>query len=285
MLKTIAPALLVALGAVAVGPALAASTPADRPLEGDTLHGEALLKKSGATARVDGAWLNALTDEQALVALAKGAEGFPRVESANPLDRWDALAFIRSRNTDLRDLVMGANTVLLMNGKLDENAEKRLTEQAKVAAAALEPERRVFGLYKLPEKPGDAGAALAFVGEKENKKRDKLKKNTKVGYVVFVKLPGFRDGKYEAAFAVDKDIHIQHVAIRAPDGAAPVDLNQAAARFLGKGARGQYAQLKAGGAGKAIGELEKPLSDAFLMGMEAVYMFEVKEREYFAFDD
>ena len=47
----------------------------------------------------------------------------------------------------------------------------------------------------------------------------------------------------------------------------------------------QYAALKAGGAGKAIAELERPLSDAFLLAAEAVYMFEVVERDYFAFDD
>ena len=68
---------------------------------------------------------------------------------------------------------MGATHVLLMNGKLDENAEKRLKDQAKIKASALTAERVVFGLYKLD---GD-DAGLTFVSEKESKKRDKLKKN------------------------------------------------------------------------------------------------------------
>lgn len=267
--------------------AVAAVTAPDPPLVGDVHHGELLLTKSGEEVRVDGAWLNGLPDEAVLAKLEKGADGFPRVDSRNVLDRWDVLAALRAKNTDLRDLRMGADTVLVFGTRLDEHAEKRLTDQAKVAAAAIEAERRVFALFKLDEKAEKKGDkdALDYVYEKETRKRDKLKKNTKVGYVVFVKLPGFRGGQYEAAFAVDKDIRIQKVVIRAPDGSVPTDLNQAASRFAGKGARGQYAALKAGGAGKAIGELERPLSEAFLMGMEAVYMFEVNEREYFAFDD
>lgn len=276
------PAVLLSV-AISVPSAAALGAPAaERPLAGDVTNGDLLLKKAGEEVRVDGAWMNASSDEAALQKLQKGSDGYPHISSDNVLDRWDVLALLRSRNTDLRDLQMGADNVLVFDSKLDENAEKRLTDQAKISAAAVERERRVFALFKVEEK---ATEGLRHVFAKETKKRDRLKKNTKVGYVVFVKLPGFRGGNHEVAFAVDKDIRIQKIVIRAPDGSAPTDLNQAAARFLGKGARGQYAALKAGGAGKAIAELEKPLSDAFLMGMESVYMYEVNEREYFAFDD
>ena len=260
--------------------ALFAPAQDERPLAGDVVHGEQVLKKAGGEVRVDGAWLNGFSDDAALAALLKGSNDFPRIDSENLLDRWDALAFLRSRNTDLRDLLMGADTVLVMNEKLDENAEKRLKEQGHVNEL---DGLRVFSLYKL------ATPGLTYVSEKDNRARDKLKKNTKVGYVVFMPLANYRGGgakgTYEVAFAVDKDIHLQHVVVRGPDGTAAVDVNQAAARFQGKGARGQYAQLKAGGAGKAIAELERPLSDAFLLAMENVYMFEIAEKDYFAFSD
>jgi hypothetical protein len=259
--------------------AAVASSGDERPLAGDVVHGQALLQKAGGSVRVDGAWLNSASDDADLAFLASGKNDFPQIDSDDVLDRWDVLAFLRSKNTDLRDMLMGANNVLVADEKLDENAEKRLTDQGKLAGTALSG-LRVFSLYKLG---GDGG--LNYVSGKDNKARDKLKKNTKVGYVVFAPLPGFRGGKYEVAFAVDKDIHLQHVFVRAPDGDAPTDLNQAAARFVGKGARGQYAELKAGGAGKAIGEIEKPLSQAFLVAMENVYMFEIAEKDYFAFGD
>jgi hypothetical protein len=257
--------------------ALTVAAAEERPLAGDTVHGEALLQKAGAgDVRVDGSWLNSFPDEQALAYLQAGKNDFPRIDSDNVLDRWDVLAVMHAKNTDLRDIIMGGDAILIADEKLDDNAQKRLTDQAKISSSVIEG-LRVFGIYKLGQ-PG-----LTYVAEKDNKKRDKLKKDTKVGYVVFAHLPGFRGGKYEVAFAIDKDMKIQHAVIRAPDGSAPVDLNQAAARFQGKGARGQYAALKAGGAGKAIGEIEKPLSEAFLIAAENVYMFEVAEKDYFAF--
>jgi hypothetical protein len=252
----------------------------ERPLIGDPVHGAQLLKDAGYEVKVDGAWINALPDDVMLDKMKSGSLGFPTVESDNVLDRWDALAALRGKNADLRDHHLGATHVLVMDTKLDEHAEKRLTEQAKLKSSIITAERRVFGLYKL-----DGEQGLSFVTEKESKKRDKLKKNTKLGYLVFVKIPGFRGGDYEAAISVDKDVRVQSVEIRAPNGEAPLDLNQAAARFVGKGARGRYDELKAGGAGKAIAELARPLSDAYLLGMESVYMFEVAERDYFAFDD
>lgn len=272
------PTALTALLALALCAAPAARADDERPACGDVVHGAELIK----TVRVDGAWLNAFDDDAAVEKLKRGQDDFPRVESDNALDAWDALALLRSKNTDLRDLAsfggQQATHVLVSETKLDENAEKRLKEQGKLKAAAIESDRRVYALFKLE------GDGLTYVAGKDAKKRDKLKKDTKLGYVVFLKIPGFRGGSHEAAFAIDKDMRITQVVVRAPDGSAPAELNQAAARFVGKGARGRYDALKAGGAGKALSELADPLSDAYLLAAEAVYMFEVAERDYFQFD-
>ena len=249
----------------------------NRPLIGDAKNGDKHLGVAGFDAKVDGAWLNQFPDDVIIEKMVRGDGGFPQIDSENVLDRWDALAALRAKNTDLKDLLGGADSVLVMPTTLDEHAVGRLKDQAKIPSSAIDESRTVFGLFKT------GASGLSFVGPKENKKRDKLKKDTKVGYAVFLPIPGFRGGKYEAAFAIDKDMRIQSVSIRAPDGSAPTDLNQAAARFVGKGARGQYAALKAGGAGKALGELAAPLSDTFLLAAESVYMLEVDEREYFQF--
>ena len=83
---------------------------------------------------------------------------------------------------------------------------------------------------------------------------------------------------------MDKDIKVTGGQIVGPDGKKPEDLNRAASRLVGRGARGKYDALRLVGAGKAVRELKASISRAFLLGMESVYMFEVKERDYFAFD-
>jgi len=267
--------------ALVFAPALAA---AERPLVGDVEHGDALIKEAGGTVKVSGAWLNASSDSVLVKQISQGKGGFPEVDSENPLDHWDILAAYRARNTDLRDLAPSATHVYVTETVLDDNAQTRLKDQAKIPAAAITAERRVFVLYDLNGDGKGVGGDYEFVGHKETRKRDQLKRDKKLGYVVFLPLPGFRGGSYELAVAFDKDIKITGAEIRGPKGESADELNQAAQRFLGKGARGKYDPIKAGGAGKAIGELSGPLSDAFLIAAESAYMYEVEERDYFAFD-
>jgi hypothetical protein len=249
----------------------------DRPILGDVVHGQQIYS---GDVRVDGAWLNRYPDDVIIKLLQKGTEGFPAVDSDNALDRWDVLALLRSKNTDLRDLSGNATHVLIADTTLDDGAQKRLAEQAKLNT--FDKDRRVYVLYKLDDDNKGAAGKMTFVSLKESKKRDALKKDKKLGYVVFAKLD-LRGGT-EVAFAVDKDIRITDVLVRAKDGSVPVDLQQAAKRFIGKGARGKYDEVRAGGAGKAVGELSTSFSNAFLAAMESVYMYEIDEREYFQFD-
>lgn len=266
--------------------ALPAAAADERPLIGDAKNGERLIQAAGATIKVDGAQLNRLPDAALVKQIEQGKGGMPELDSDNPLDAWDVLAAMRAKNTDLRDLNNKASHVYLADVKLDDNAKGRLKDQAKLAPGRILDERRVFAFFDLDSGGKGVGAGdFAYVTKKETKKRDLLRKDKKAGYAVFLPLAGFRNGQHEIAFAIDKDMKITAAFIRAPDGSAPADLNQAAQRFIGKGARGKYAALKPGGAGKAISELQDPLSDAFLMAAEAIYMFEVDERDYFAFTD
>lgn len=251
------------------------------PLVGDVVNGERLYQRaSKKPVRVDGNWLNAFGEERALRALGKGADGFPRIKSENRLDLYDVLAYLRSRNTDVADLMPAADHVLIAEPELDKFAKDRLA-QAGVPAKEGDT-ARIFAFFQRG-KGGEEG--LRRVDIDNSKARDALKPKTKVGYIVFVPLKGLGDGDLEAAIAVSPDIRIEGVVIRDEKGELPKDLNRAARRFAGQGGRGKYDALRAAGAGKAIRELAKPLSAAFLRGMEHVYMYEVDEREYFAFDE
>lgn len=280
MSRSTLPASLALSLALVSFPALAE----DELLIGDPYNGARIFQKAngGKAAKVDGAWLNRFDDKAALKALQSGSNGFPRVAGENDLDRWDVLAYLRGRNANLRTLMPDASHVLLSSGKLNEHAIERLKDRAGLSVPSDATEGPVFALYRIES--DDDASDLTRVTEKDFKRRDALKPDKKVGYVVFMPLRGLRDGSYEAAIALNRDIEIVGVEIRAPDGTAPDDLNQAAKRFVGRGGRAKYQPLKAPGAGQAMREIEKPLSDAFLLGAERVYMYEVAERDYFAFD-
>lgn len=258
------------------------AAPEPLALVGDPVHGEKLVRAAGQQAvRVDGNWLNSVGQAQAVQGLRSGKAGFPRIKSENLLDHFDALAFLQSRNTRLEDLGIDADHALIAEPELDEFAVKRLDEQVKIKADEGD-KLRMFTLFKI----GSAGdEQIARVAIADSKKRDLLKRDLKVGYVLFMPLNGLRGEDMEAAIATDTNMKITQVIIRDDKGELPPDLNQAARRFVGQGARGKYAALRAAGSGKAIRDLAKPLSDAFLRGVEHIYMYEVEEREYFAFDE
>ena len=253
-----------------------------RPLIGDPLNGKIVYEKSTKKkVRVNGNWINALTHKQSVTGLKKGKGGFPAIKSDNLLDRYDALAYIRSQNTNIRDLADKATHILVTEGEYDKFAEERLTERAKLDLSGKKRKYRVFAHYDLGGEKRD----VVLVRPKQLKRRDRLKPVKKSGYTVFMPLKGFRDGKHEVAFSVDQDILITQIVIRAPDGSVPDDLNRRTSKLIGHGGRGLYDGLKIVGAGKAVRELKKPLSAAFILGMEAVYMFEVDERDHFIFDE
>jgi|GEM_PF-1004668 len=272
---------LLGLSALTVAATAATSDDENAVAIGDLQNGAKLWKKASKKAvKVDGNWANKYSNATMKKALTSGKGGFPKIKSDNALDLYDVIALIRSKNTYLDVLVPEASHMLLGKGVLDEYAEKRLAD-AKVTVGKADKKRRVFALFSLKDRA--VHAALKRVKPKNSRMRDKLTPKKGVAYAVFVKLDGFRDGSYEAGFIVDRDIKIQHVSIRDKDGNEPADLNRAAARLKGRGDRGKYQALKLPGRGKAIKELSKPLSAAFLRGMESVYMYEVGEREHFEF--
>lgn len=250
---------------------------------GDEVHGAALLDAASAQkVRVEGNWLNRFGDEEAVAAIASGKDGFPKLPGASLLDRYDVLERLKRSNTDVATLQPSADHALYAEPALDGPAVARLG--AAGIRAAEGSARQLFTLYRLS--PGqEAPAHVVRVPIRNSKKRDLLKPSSKVGYVVFMPLPGVRGGDLEVALSLAPNMVLKSIVVRAADGSLPEDLNQAARKYVGQGARGKYAALRAAGAGKAVSELAKPLSEAYLLAAEHVYMFEVDERDYFAFDD
>ena len=192
------------------------------------------------------------------------------------LDMIDVVTHLRNHNTNLEDFGLKANRAFHGTGTLDEYAKERLEKEGGVLPPKGEASYRIVAFYQVP----DAKGKLKIVPDSLTQ-RDVLEPNLIVGFAVFMPLENFKGGGYEVAIGVDHNIRIKNIFVRAPDGKKPAGLNRAARRFIGKGRRGKYSPLRAGGAGDAR-KLSKPLTKAFLLGMEAVYMYEQSERERFA---
>ena len=120
---------------------------------------------------MDGNWLNGFDESQALKALAKGSNGFPKVRTSNPLDRYDVLAYLLSKNTDLAALVPEADHALIAKPELDEFAVQRLKEQAGLSTAEGDA-RQIFALFQVAP---DEEKRLRRVSIRDSKRRDALK--------------------------------------------------------------------------------------------------------------
>jgi hypothetical protein len=214
-----------------------------------------------------------------LIRMIQGDIGSSDVIEKTPslLEMIDIVTYLRAHNTDLSDLGIKANRAFHGTGTLDEFARERLEKEGGVLPPkGEEASFKIVAFYSIPNVTG----ALKVVPDNLSQ-RDVLEPNLVTGFAVFMPLEKFKGGGYEVAIGVDQDIRIKNIFIRAPDGSLPASLNRAARRFIGKGLRGKYSPLRSGGAGD-VRLLQKPLTKAFLLGMEAVYMYEQSERERFA---
>lgn len=237
--------------------------------------------KCGPVLRVDslnnGNRISVQTNKALLASIRNGVEDNDNVrDKLSLLDLIDIVTHLRNHNSALKDFGLDANRAFHGTGTLDEYAKERLEKEGGVLAPKDQDSFKIVAFYNVP----DAKGALRVVPD-DLTQRDVLEPNLVEGFAVFMPLRNFKGGEYEIAIAVDKNIRIKKVVIRAPDGTAPKDLNRAARRFVGKGSRGKYRRLRSGGAGLAK-KLEKSVTEAFLLGMEAVYMYERDERERFA---
>ena len=212
-----------------------------------------------------------------LTSIRNGVEDNDSVRvKLNLLDMLDIVTHLRNHNTTLKDFGLDANRAFHGSGTLDEYAKERLEKEGGVLPPKDQDTFKIVAFYKVP----DAKGPLSVIPD-DLTLRDVLEPNLVTGFAVFMPLRNFKGGDYEVAIAVDKDIRIKQIVIRAPDGTAPRGLNRAVRRYIGKGNRGKYRKLRGGGAGMSK-KLEKSIHAAFLLGMEAVYMYERDERERFA---
>lgn len=247
---------------------------ASAPLLGDFRNGEKLLseectKLTGQIQQDSSDQMNLILPEalQALVKTHCSA-------SLGYLDRWDVVAALNTRFMPLQGFFPKSSRYLAKRYAMDKFGLKRVSTATKKPIKAFEAS--VFTFFQFPGEEG----AHRYVPQ-DPIQLDHLKKDNKIGYLVFV--PFDLDGAQEIGVAMDPSGVITRLEVH---GNAHQALNTELARFAGQGKKGQsqpFATEKR--ASKREKKLSQAVFRAYMLAMESATMYDREERERTWADD
>ncbi|MFH1811499.1 MAG: c-type cytochrome [Pseudomonadota bacterium] len=273
---------------------------AARPLDGDPVHGAILFEKhcaschgaegkgGSAPALTQGGLINSLSDTAMLTMLRGGAreKGLHKglKKGFALLDAWDVAGYLRNRVPHVGEMFPAADSYIVKTYKVDKYALDRLKKSLGYEVKPEQASGDVFALFDT-----GTGTPLQLVPQ-EPRLLDRLKRNMKVGYVVFMPFERPEGGEVQLAVALEsKNLTIEKLLAMDRTGREDKDLNKQLSRFQGKGDRRLSGQPKArvavGGGGKQLQNLEKSVTDVYLRVAELATAYEVEERERTWADD
>ncbi len=247
--------------------------------DGDRAHGRALCEArckkdlpgalpSGATPSFLASDFAAAYDDDGLlkVVLTEG-------DDLATLERNDLLYYLRSLHFGVRDLFPAARLVIAKSFAINEHGRKRLAEALHKSPEAMAATAMVFVAFK-----GD-GDGLTLIPYDDRVARDKLKPENKLGYLMFLDLPG-ESKVAELAVALAKEPSYAIVDVRARDhqGRADAALNKELKTFVGQGRFDDPRSLR------GSSRLHGKLLPIYLRAAEFATMYYGDEREFTQFD-
>jgi hypothetical protein len=192
----------------------------------------------------------------------------------DPMERADVLYYLRSLHIASRELFPEAAAILPHAFTINAHGKERLAE-IKVKLEDAQASATVFTVFK-----GEKHEQLERVAYTDTVARDRFQKSDKLGYVVFLSLPG--DAKaYELAIAVglEPTYPIVKIVGRGKNGERDASFNKQLASFIGLGRFNDPKSLAKGPAG-----LREKLLPIYLRAAEFGTMYYADEREFTAFD-
>ncbi|MFA6033336.1 MAG: cytochrome c [Myxococcota bacterium] len=184
----------------------------------------------------------------------------------NELDVWDLIAYLRTMHLRIDAFIPGGAYFITKSYRV--MSPERIQKAVGEALTPEEEELKVFTVFRSPGYGGNA----QFVPY-EPGKIDHLKKNFKLGYLAFVKVPGPK-GPVEVGLAMDPAGRI--LKVLPAEQNVPKDIAKFFTKFEGLGKRGKYEMWKVPGMDAGV---TKEFYKQYLRMLEAVFMFEKEEKE------
>ncbi len=316
-------ALLVALVALsALGQALGDEEPAaGAPLVGDVPNGTRLYRMncavchgfdgSGqgparATLRTppadhrDGSLMNARDDRMLVDAIQGGcaARGCSKAmpafsASLDDLETWDLVAYLRSLHMPLAYFFPRLDQYLVKTyaiGTLgNEDFQKGQRERLKEHVGKLDPKQglpqTVFTLFR-----EDQHRISPELVPQDPRRLALLKKESKLGYVLFMEIAGPRGGKVPVGLALDRNYTLKGLVTTVTDPGLAGEYNKRLERYVGMGQRGDKPSFvtvnpKDKVKDKVALHFDREVTKMYAVAVEAANCFELEERDRSWADD
>jgi mono/diheme cytochrome c family protein len=234
----------------------------------------------------DPAYLSSRSDADLFASISKGGgqiKGGRKMMPAFPMltnfDLWDIIAYLRNGQIGVAEFFPDARFFTARKYSFDKNAQARLEKEFGHPLSAQEKDITLVAVFG----QGTGSTPEALSPTPIN--LDRLLPKEKVGYMVFVDLPGSGAGakRVTTGIAIAKDGKILKIGSA---GAAGSDrLTDQYAQFIGLGAKGQTellspAPAKAKGKGKPVANAaDRPFAEAYARALEAIGLWDREERE------
>jgi hypothetical protein len=251
------------------------------PTPADLVHGRALCANVCRTDLVaglppakppeflDSAFATALGDDALLRAV-----GNDQVGGLDEVAHHDLVTYLRGLHVPVRELVPAAAAYMAAELTIDKHGLRRLAETAKLELGEEQATGTVFIVFR-----GVGGSAARIVDFADRVARAELKVADKLGYVIFVHVPGRKEAhELGLALGLEPTYEIKGILARDAAGVVGGAFNRELKRYIGKGRFNEPRSL--GG-----GNLAAFLTPVYLRAAELATAYYAEEREFTAFDN
>jgi mono/diheme cytochrome c family protein len=309
LLRQVAGLVVIGLLGLAAGLALGEEgAPEGKPFIGDVPNGSRLYRMNCAVCHgfdgegkgpaastlktapadlTDGSLMNALDNALLFRVLELGCKGIGCkgampgfLQSMTPLENWDVVAYLRTLHLPLVAFLPQVDEYLVKRYTIGEigNADFKQGQLDRLKKAlkqidAADRAQTVFTLYKTDHKNPNP-----VLIPQEPRRLAQLKKENKVGYVLFMTMAGPRGQKFPVGVGLDPDYKIVRLVTTLRDPTQASEYNNQLMRFEGAGKRGDKFELTAS-KDKVGQHFDAAVARLYALAIEAATSYEYEERE------
>lgn len=199
-----------------------------------------------------------------------------KAKRLSPVERADLLFYLRGLHVQLREFFPAAQLFMAKSFTINEHGLKRLKDSASLSLDTQQATGTVFVVYTGDDDTGSP----RLVNYDDRVARDRLKRENKIGYLVFFETPDAKMKEVGIALGKEPKYPILTVHVRSADGKRDAGVAKELKSFSGQGSFNDPKSLS-----KGSPELRKKLLPLYLRAAELATMYYLDEREFTAFDE